>query len=181
MHADTIIQSDPAGNADAVLRSDELVARWADLDVEPDDPERYELSELGEWILSPKPTPAHQSVALEVGLQLTAQLGRVAATEVPVLTDRGVRVPDVIWMRPERWTENKGYSPLRVVPDVCVEVLSPGNTRPEIMMKVHAYLRGGAREAIVVGLKGEIGFFGPQGKLESSALGLRFELSPELF
>jgi Uma2 family endonuclease len=181
MHADTIIQSDPAGHADAALRSDELVTRWADLDVDPDNPERYELNQLGEWILSPKPTPAHQSVALEVGLQLTAQLGRVAATEVPVLTDRGVRVPDVIWMRPERWAENKGYSPLQVVPDVCVEVLSPGNTRPEIMMKVHAYLRGGAREAIVVGLKGEIEFFGPQGKLESSALGLRLELSPELF
>jgi hypothetical protein len=49
------------------------------------------------------------------------------------------------------------------------------------MMKVNAYLRGGAREAIVVGLKGEIEFFGPDGRLESSALGLRFDLSPDLF
>jgi Uma2 family endonuclease len=181
MHAGTIVQSDPAVHADPVLRSEELVRRWTDFDVDPDSPERYELSELGEWIVSPKPTPGHQSVAFEVGFQLTSQLGRGAATEVPVLTDRGVRVPDVVWMKPERWAENKGYSPLQVVPDVCVEVLSPGNTRPEIMMKVNAYLRGGAREAIVVGLKGELEFFGPDGRLESSALGLRFDLSPDLF
>ena len=181
MHANTVVQADPAIRADRALGNDGLVRRWTDLALDPDTTDRYELSEFGEWIVSPKPTPGHQSVAFEVGLQLTGQLGRGAATEVPVLTDRGVRVPDVIWMRPERWAENKGYSPLQVVPDVCVEVLSPGNTREEIMMKINAYLRGGAREAIVVGLKGEIEFFGPDGKLESSALGLRLELSQDLF
>ena len=181
VHADTVVQASPPVHADTVLGHDELLSRWAEFDIAPDNLERYELSELGEWIVSPKPTPGHQGVAFEVGFQLTSQLGRGAATEVPVLTDRGVRVPDVIWMRPERWAEKKGYSPLQVVPDVCVEVLSPGNTRPEIMMKIQAYLRGGAREAIVVGLQGEIEFFGPNGKLESSALGLRLALSPELF
>ena len=48
-------------------------------------------------------------------------------------------------------------------------------------MKVNACLRGGAREAIVVGLKGEVEFFGPKGKLEASALGIRLELPAELF
>jgi hypothetical protein len=60
-------------------------------------------------------------------------------------------------------------------------VLSPSNTREEIQMKVSAYLRGGAREAIVVGLKGQVEFFGPKGKLEASALGIRLELPAELF
>jgi Uma2 family endonuclease len=95
------------------------------------------------------------------------------------LTDRGVRVPDVVWMPAERWNERKGQSPLQTVPDVCVEVLSPGNTREEIAMKAGAYLRGGAREAIVVGLKGEVEFFGPEGKRESTALVL--ELPGDLF
>jgi len=47
-------------------------------------------------------------------------------------------------------------------------------------MKVGAYLRGGAREAIVVGLKGEVEYFCPDGKLDASALGIRLELSVEL-
>ncbi|MGH9847297.1 MAG: hypothetical protein ACREEM_52040 [Blastocatellia bacterium] len=58
-------------------------------------------------------------------------------------------------------------------PQVCA--------REVIMMKFNACLRGGAREAIVVGLKGEIEFFGPAGKLDSSAHGIRLELPSELF
>ncbi len=181
MHAEPLAQVETAVPADLALRHEDLVDRWAALALAADETDRHELSELGEWILSPKPTPGHQSVAFEVGFRISTQLGRGAAMEVPVLTDRGVRIPDVIWMTPERWAECKGYSPLRIVPDVCVEVLSPGNTREEIMMKVNAYLRGGAREAIVVGLRGEIELFGPEGRREASALGLQLVLPPELF
>jgi Uma2 family endonuclease len=180
MHADTLVKTVPTAHADRALPGDDLVRRWTTLPF-PDEEERYELNEFGEWIVSPKPTPGHQGIAFEVGLQISAQLGRRAATEVPVLTDRGVRVPDVIWMPPGRWAEFKDYSPLTIVPDVCVEVISPGNAREEIMMKLSAYLRGGAREAIVVGLGGEVEYFGPDGRRETSALGLRFELPRELF
>ncbi len=98
-----------------------------------------------------------------------------------MLTDRGIRVPDVVWMPAERWAACRAQSPLEVVPDVCIEVLSPGNTRQEIEMKIGAYLRGGAREVVVVGLKGEIEIFGPQGKRDTSALGIALALPPELF
>lgn len=180
MHADTLVKSDPSRHADRALMDDDLVRRWTTLP-SPDEEERYELNEFGEWIVSPKPTPGHQGIAFEVGLQISHQLGRRAATEVPVLTDRGVRVPDVIWMPPERWAPLKNYSPLTIVPDVCVEVISPGNTREGILLKIRAYVRGGAREAIVVGLGGEIEYFRTEGRRETSALGLRFELPRELF
>ncbi len=180
MHADTIVQADLPGRLDSTLRRGDLVRRWTTVSF-PDEEEHYELNEFGEWIVSPTPTPGHQRVAFAVGVQMTTQLGPDAAQEVPVLTDRGVRIPDVIWMPPERWAEYKGYSPLTIVPDVCVEVLSPGNTREEIMMKVGAYLRGGAREAIVVGLGGEIEHFGVEGRRETNALGLRIELPREFF
>jgi Uma2 family endonuclease len=181
MHADATVEPQSAARTDRALRRDDLFTRWAELAPACDGADRYELTEFGEWILSPKPTPGHQGVAFEVGFQITTQLGRGAATEVPVLTDRGVRVSDVIWMPPERWADCKGYSPLRIVPDLCVEVLSPGNTREEIMMKINAYLRGGAREAVVVGLRGEIEFFGPDGRRDASAFGLRLALPIELF
>jgi hypothetical protein len=50
-------------------------------------------------------------------------------------------------------------------------------------MSVHTIkglAKAGAREAIVVGLKGEVEFFGPHGRLEASALGLKLELPAEL-
>ena len=160
---------------------DGLARRWRDFAVAPESPDRYELNEFGELILSPRPTTGHQAVAFEVGLQITGCLGPRAATEIAVLTDRGIRVPDVIWMPSERWAACKGQSPLEVVPDVCVEVLSPSNTREEIEMKVGAYLRGGAHEVYVVGLKGEIEIFGPKGKRDSSALGIVLALPADLF
>ncbi len=168
-------------HADPAVRCEELVRRWNELAADPESPDRFELNQFGELIVSPKPTTRHQATTSEVAYQLAAQLGPRALTEASVLTDRGVRVPDVVWMTPERWAECKDQTPLQLAPDVCVEVLSPSNTREELAMKVGAYLRGGAREAIVVGLKGEVEFFGPEGKREASALGIRLALPAELF
>ncbi len=163
------------------LEREEILRRWQALAEDPGSPDRYELSELGELILSPKPTNDHQRVALAVVRALEAQLGPEAGMEISVYTDRGIRVPDVVWMPPARWREVKGESPCPFVPDACVEVLSPGNPRAEIAMKIAAYLRGGAREVITVGRKGEVEYFGPEGKRGQSALGLKLELPAELF
>jgi len=99
-------------------------------------------------------------------------LGMEAATEIGVMTDQGVRVPDAVWMPAARWSEARDATPLPFVPDICVEVLSPGNTRPEIEMKKAAYLRGGAREVIVVALDGSVAHFGPEGVRAASVFGL---------
>jgi Uma2 family endonuclease len=168
-------------HAEPAVRREELIRRWNELAADAESPDYFELNEFGELIMSPKPTTGHQRVASAVGRTLESQLGGEAVTEVSVLTDRGVRVPDVVWMTSMRWRECKGQTPLQVVPDVCVEVLSPSNTREEITMKVGAYLRGGAREVIVVGLKGEVELFGPDGKRESSAFGISLALPAELF
>jgi Uma2 family endonuclease len=181
MHADTAAETMPPTPADPPLAREELVRLWNARPFEEDSPVLYELSEFGEWIVTPRPTHEHQQGAAEIVIQLVRQLGPRAATEVAVITDRGIRAPDVVWMPAARWLEVKGQNPLPFAPDVCVEVLSPSNTRQEIQMKVSAYLRGGAREAIVVGLRGEVEFFGPKGRLEPSALGIRLELPAELF
>jgi Uma2 family endonuclease len=182
MLVETDMHADPAlRRADPPVAREELVRRWQWLAADPESPDYFELDQFGELILSPKPTPGHQAVASEVGFQLMTLLGPRAAIDVSILTDRGVRAPDVIWMPSERWAACKGQSPLELVPEVCVEVLSPSNTREEIEMKVGAYLRGGAREVLVVGLKGEIEIFGPKGKRDASALGIALALPAELF
>jgi Uma2 family endonuclease len=158
-----------------------LSARWAELAADPNAPDYYELNEYGELILTPRPTNRHQRVAQTVARQLTEQLGMEAVTEVSVLTDKGIRVPDVVWMPEASWAASVDQTPLLKVPDVCVEVLSPSNTREEISMKVAAYLRGGAREVLVVELSGAVSIFGPEGARQTSALGIKLALSPQLF
>jgi len=48
-------------------------------------------------------------------------------------------------------------------------------------MKTNAYLRGGAREVIVIGLRGEVEFFGVDGQRTSSSLGIQLTLPAALF
>jgi Uma2 family endonuclease len=168
-------------HADPAVRREELIRRWSALGADPASPDYYELNEFGETIMSPRPTNRHQIIAQTVATRITEQLGPRAQVEISVFTDRGIRVPDVVWMKPDRWAQSGLQTPLPSVPDVCVEVLSPGNTREEIAMKTAAYLRGGATEVAVVGLKGEVEYFGAQGKREASELGLVLDLPPDLF
>ena len=164
-----------------VLNRNTLVRRWQALATDPDTPDYYELNEFGEVIKSPRSTNDHQRTLSAIMLSLQARLGPDAVVEVSVITDRGIRVPDVVWMPQARWEQVKGKTPLPFVPDLCVEVLSPGNTREELAMKTAAYLRGGAREVIVVGLKGEIEFFAPEGKRAASTFGITLDLPATLF
>ena len=48
------------------LDRDELLRRWKELEEDSDSPDRYELTEFGELVLSPKPTNDHQRVAFAV-------------------------------------------------------------------------------------------------------------------
>ena len=166
---------------ESVLDRSALVRRWQQLAADPDTPDYYELNEYGEVIMSPRPTNDHQRALSAIVVSLQTQLGPDAAAEISVMTDRGIRVPDVVWIPHARWDQVKGKTPLPFVPDVCVEVLSPGNTREEIAMKTAAYLRGGAKEVIVVGLKGEVEFFGADGKRSTSALSIELSLPASLF
>jgi Uma2 family endonuclease len=159
-------------DAELVLDARALTQRWLELCNDPLSPDHFELNQFGEIILSPRPTTRHQLMASAACYQLRSQLGPEAAVEVSVVTDQGIRVPDAVWMPPARWEESRLATPLPFVPDVCVEILSPGNTREEIAMKKGAFLRGGAREVIVVDGKGQVEYFGPEAKREKSLLSL---------
>jgi Uma2 family endonuclease len=106
-----------------------------------------------------------------VQVQIEAQLGGEALPGLGVLTSIGVRVPDVIWQIDEQDSD-----PATPAPTICVEVLSPDNTRREIAEKTAAYLAAGAREVIIVEMSGRIRFFGTDGEREASAFGLKLEL-----
>jgi Uma2 family endonuclease len=69
-------------------------------------------------------------------------------------------------------------SEFRSAPDLCVEVLSPTNTRAEIAEKISAYLAAGAREVWVVDDAGLPEIHTSAGQAASSALGFTVPRPP---
>jgi Uma2 family endonuclease len=165
------------------MRSEEeLLARWravydGEIDLGTD---RYELNERGEFIVTPKPSSTHQGVGAVIAMQFNEQLGALAAQGVSVFTPSGgIRAPDVIWMPLERWRQqSEGGDPIMFVPDVCVEVMSGSDSRPEMAGKAGWYLEGGAREVVVVDKQGGVHFWSADGESAVSKLVLTFDLAP---
>jgi Uma2 family endonuclease len=100
-------------------------------------------------------------------------------TECPVETEIGVRVPDVVWASAQFMQRHGTESEFRAGPDLCVEVLSPTNTRAEIGEKVAAYLAAGAREVWVVGDDGVPEINTSAGRVAASTLGFELPLPPQ--
>jgi Uma2 family endonuclease len=163
--------------AELILDRGVLIRRWLELCASANSPAYFELNQFGEMIENPQPSVRERRIAHTVSRELEAQLGPEAAVEISVMTDQGVRVPDVIWMPPSRWARWQEPTPLPFAPDICVEVLTPADSTVGTEMKKGAYLRAGAREIILISPNGAIEFFGTGGKRGKSALGVALFLS----
>jgi len=131
---------------------------------------RIETDRHGHIIMSPPPAPSHGSFQLEIGHLLRNLLpeGRVL-TECPISTADGVKAADVAWASPERMKELGQQVCFPRAPDICVEVLSPGNTEAEMKEKMALYFDAGAKEVWLCARSGAVSFFRPGAALPSRA------------
>jgi Uma2 family endonuclease len=83
----------------------------------------------------------------------------IATPEAPISTAGGVKVADAIWISRERLKRSRQGKLLAVAPEICIEVLSPSNTRAEIDEKMRLYFDAGADEVWICGLDGTLRFF----------------------
>ena len=81
----------------------------------------------------------------------------------PISTADGVRAADVAWVSPQRIKELGNRSCFPHAPEICVEVLSPGNSDAEIEEKIALYFEAGASEVWICGTLGEMKFFSAAG------------------
>ena len=102
----------------------------------------------------------------------------ISAPEVAIQTSIGVRVPDVCWFSTAFYQLHRHDDTLSEAPDICVEVLSPGNRGVEMQSKVRAYIEAGAKEVWLVQLSGSIRFFTAAGEVRESALCPAIKLEP---
>lgn len=157
-----------------------LLARWTEVLNDPslqNLPYKIELDENGKIEMSPA-TNRHGILQIAVGKALADALpDGFALAECSILTAMGVRVADVAWISRKRAASQSADGPYLVAPEVCVEIVSPSNTKPEIDQKIQAYLACGAVEVWIVDLQGEVRYHSAAGPLDGSSFVPRNRLS----
>jgi Uma2 family endonuclease len=129
---------------------------WADVMANPylkDLPFKIELNKWGKIEMSPA-SNEHGLMQVDVSAELRRKPGGRVLVECSVATSNGVRVADVAWISDARLLSMGNVTPYAVAPEICVEVMSPSNTWPEMEMKAALYLGAGAEEVWIAGLDG---------------------------
>jgi Uma2 family endonuclease len=130
---------------------------WADLMTNPflkDLPFKIELNRWGRIEMSPA-SNQHGRIQSEIARELAQRPGGVVYTECSIRTTDGVRVAAVAWISNERLARIGENTPFTEGPDVCVEIMSPGNSWAAMQMKAGLYFEAGAGEVWIQTLDGQ--------------------------
>ena len=150
---------------------------WAEVCANPilqNLPFKIELNEWGQIVMSPA-SNRHGEYQAELGIRLRTQsaTGKIIS-ECSVQTSHGVRVADVAWASPEFVQTYGSVTPYEHAPELCVEIVSPSNTKREMDGKCALYFKVGAKEVWLCSEEGEVSFFTSEGQLAASKLFPRF-------
>jgi len=152
------------------LSREELALRYRTLCDDPclvSVPGKIELDAWGRMVMSPASNYHSALQALLVG-KLAVLRGR-AFVEVSVVTSAGGLVADVAWASDDFMRARGFETPYTRAPELCIEVVSPSNSRKELREKVAAYVEAGTVEVwIVFPQSTRIEFHGPEGLLPRS-------------
>lgn len=149
----------------------DLALKWQEVIKNPffqNVPYKVELNKFGQILMSPA-SNRHGIFQFNIGSEIKARKkGGVVIVECSILTSEGVRVADVAWASDEFFAEFADKTPYPKAPEICVEVVSSGNSRAEIEEKIRLYLEKGASEVWIVSTKGKVNFFTPTGEIKKS-------------
>jgi Uma2 family endonuclease len=141
-------------------------------------PHKIELNARGKIEMSPA-SNVHGRLEARLATKLGTQLsGGEAITECSILTEIGVRVPDVAWASAEFVRQHGTSTPFPVAPELCIEIVSPSSSDDEIQEKI-AYLAARAREVWIVQENGGIDYHDRDGKKPNTSFNIEVSL-PDL-
>lgn len=128
----------------------------AALDACPDDNNRYELIG-GELFVSRAPGIPHQRVLhnlqMEFGSYLKANpIGILVPGTGAIFSDYDAVIPDLVFVKTERWDEVASGQKITSAPDIVVEILSPGkeNRERDLLVKRQLYAKYSVEEYWIV-------------------------------
>lgn len=133
-------------------------------------PFKVELNEYGQAVLSPVKV-SHSALQGEIEFLLRCLLkGGKTLPECAIATEKGTKVADVAWVSAQRFQTIRDEAECSIAPEICVEVLSAGNSAREMAEKCALYLRHGALEFWVCSEDGCLSFYGREGLMPRSRL-----------
>lgn len=139
-------------------------------------PFKIETNRFGQILMSPA-SNKHGRMQFDVGygMRRKSKSGQVI-TECAIETADGVKVADVAWLSENFFEEYGEVTPYPKAPEICVEVVSPSNSKLEIEQKVELYLARGAQEVWVVSSNQQVTYYGHTGQLKKSSIlpGVKF-------
>ena len=128
----------------------------ADLDACPDDSNRYELIE-GELFVSRAPGIPHQRVLNNLQFAFESYvkenpIGIVVPGAGAVFSDYDAVIPDLVFVKTERWSEVVTETRFTGAPDLVLEIMSPGkeNRDRDLLVKRQLYAKYGVAEYWIV-------------------------------
>ncbi|MCU0354148.1 MAG: Uma2 family endonuclease [Cytophagales bacterium] len=133
-------------------------------------PFKIELNEWGNIVMSPA-SNLHGCLQTEIAFWLKSnQPSGKVLTECSVETLKGVKVADVAWGSQEFFGKDALQTPLQAAPELCIDIVSPSNSKGKIKEKISLYLEKGAKEVWICNEKGQVKFYGPEGEKANSEL-----------
>ena len=141
-------QASPEGDPRVKLTYDDFV-------LFPDDGKRHELVD-GEHYVTPSPNTRHQQISGDLFALIWTYLeahpvGRVFHAPYDVVfSDCDVVAPDLLYVSNERAAEVVTAQHVQGVPDVVVEIASPGTRKRDETIKRPLYERAGVSEYWIV-------------------------------
>jgi Uma2 family endonuclease len=116
----------------------------------PPDSGNYELHN-GKIITMPTPTPLHQRISRKLSTRLDIFIEKNKCGEMftapmdTVFTVYDTLQPDILYIQKER-LNIIGAKKIEGVPDLVIEISSPGNSQKELSYKKYVYETSGVRE-----------------------------------
>ncbi len=142
-------------------------------------PFKIELDEKGRIVMSPAKV-YHSVFQGEIaGLLKSHRKDGKVLTECAIKTYKGTKVADAAWASKAIFKKIKDESQCSVAPELCIEILSSGNTSDEIEEKKSLYFSKGAKEVWICDEQGNIRFYVPGDEIEYSILFPNFPIRIE--
>lgn len=139
-------------------------------------PFKIELNRYGKVEMTPA-SNKHGRLQFHIGTLLERKLKKgEALIECSIQTTEGVKVADVAWCS-KAFIKQYGYeTPYSHAPEICIEIVSPSNSKEEMINKAQLYLHTGAEEVWIVWESGTVDYYGKMGKLALSGYGISIKL-----
>lgn len=137
-------------------------------------PYKIELNQYGKIEMSPT-SFTHSYLQAKLARLLGNQLGGEVFTELAIITSKGIKVPDVAWGSEIYYQQHKHDIAASSAPEICVEIISPSNSKREMKAKIAIYLKAGAIEIWLVNENGQVSFFNKEGEIAKSYLNITLD------